>query len=296
LRCKQLFTVLAACALPSLAHAFADANQFFADKASPHGATFSAVAEGLYFTGAPRFASQTCANCHVDAPGLIAIKIGADPPSLFTDGYTPGATYQLEVELSNEQFGLEHGGATCTDPPGPRDKYTYVPCNDNGFALEIDDATSTPLAGPGVFCAQAPLGGVCPMPNPNGDESLVAPDGDAVFGARPVDASNPKLELRNGPQRWHLWWTAPKAGSGPVTIFATAVDGNGGDGSAGDDQDPYGDDTVQASVFVQEAGAPAARQASAGCSAAGGGDAGTPSLLLILVGIGGAARLSRRRC
>jgi hypothetical protein len=172
-----------------------------------------------------------------------------------------------------------------------------VPCNNNQFALEIDDATGTPLAGSGVFCAAAPMGGMCPMPNPNGDESLVAPDGDAVFGNRPTDANNGKLELRNGPRSWHFWWTAPKSGTGPLTIYATAVDGNGGDGTASDDQDPYGDDTVQASVFVQEAGAPAVRQASASCSATGlgGANAGGAAPWLLLASLCALALGRRRR-
>jgi hypothetical protein len=286
LRCSPLFALLV-CAAPATAHAFADATQFFNDPANPHGATFGAVAEGLYFTGAPRFASQTCADCHIDGPGQVAIRIGADPPSLFTDGYTPGATYALEVELLNETEGTQLGGATCTVPPGPRDTYAYVPCNNNNFALEIDDAGGVPLAGANVFCAQAPMGGVCPMPDPNGDESLVAPDGDAVFGNRPVDANNSRLLTRNGARSWHFWWTAPVMGSGPLTLLATLVDGNGGDGTAKVDQDPYGDDTVQASVFLQEAGAPTVRQAQAGCDLGGGGATPGPgALVLALAGLG----------
>jgi MYXO-CTERM domain-containing protein len=297
LRCNTLFALtLLAGALPAArAHAFADATQFFVYPGNPHGATFGAVGEGLYFTGAPRFASQTCADCHTDGPGQVAIHVGANPDSLFTDGYMPGATYELEIELANESEGTQYGGATCTTPPGPHDTYTYVQCNNNNFALEIDDASGVPQAGANVFCAQAPMGGVCPMPNPNADEALVAPDGDAVFGNLTVDANNPRLLVRNGPRSWHFWWTAPAAGSGPLTLFATAVDGNGGSGTAANDQDPYGDDTVQASVFIQEAGALASRQAQAGCAIAGGGASRPPAaagvILLALL----ALRLHRRR-
>ena len=90
-------------------------------------------------------------------------------------------------------------------------------------------------------------GGVCPAPDDSSDETLVSPDGDAVFGNRQHDPANTKIVTRNEPTSWHLWWTAPPAGSGAVTIYVAAVDGNGGNGSADNDQDPSGDDTVQAS-------------------------------------------------
>jgi hypothetical protein len=288
LRCNRLL-VLLPLLFPAAAYGFADATQFFADPQNPHGATFGAVAEGLYFTGAPRFASQTCADCHVYAPGRVGLRFGADPAALFTDGYTPGTTYALEVELVDEDAGTEYGGATCTSPPGPRDTFTFVPCNHNGFALEIDGADGTPLTG--GFCARPPVNGVCPMPDPNGDEALVAPDGDAVFAAQPVDPTNPRLLLRNGARSWHFWWTAPANANGPLTFYAAAVDGNGGDGTVANDQDPWNDDTVQASVFVDQAGAPTVRQARAGCAVAGRGAPTSAWALALVLGA-----LSYRRC
>ena len=59
--------------------------------------------------------------------------------------------------------------------------------------------------------------------------------------------------------------TSPAAGSGPVTVYAGAVDGNGGAGTAVNDQDPTGDDTVQATIVIPERGA----QSVSGCSMGG---------------------------
>ena len=281
-------------ALPSLAHAFADSSQFFPNPANPHAATLGASGEGVYFTGAPRFASLTCQSCHTGAPGLVGLRLGADDPSLFSDGYLAGRTYTLEVELTGETRGTQFNTATCTDPPATGDSFSYVQCNNNGYALEID-ATDGPLAGPGVFCATPLSKGACPMPDPTVDESQVAPDGDAVFSNRiySADPATPKLIERNGAVKWHLYWTAPKAGTGPLTVYIAAVDGNGGSGNAGNDQDPFGDDTVQANFFLQEANAPVRNGASAGCSLAATASGATPLVGLVLLALVGRAR--RRR-
>src|SRR6202035_2581740 len=74
--------VVAFWVLPSLAHAFADSSQFFVQKTNPHAATFGASAEGVYFTGAPRFASLNCQSCHAGGPGLVGLRLGASDPAL----------------------------------------------------------------------------------------------------------------------------------------------------------------------------------------------------------------------
>ena len=102
-----------------------------------------------------------------------------------------------------------------------------------------------------------------------------------------------QVVVRNDPTRWHLWWTAPQAGSGPVTLYVAAVDGNGGSGSADNDQDPYGDDTVDAQFFIPEAGNPAPPGVSAGCALSG--RAAAPSGALVLFGLALALFALRRR-
>jgi hypothetical protein len=274
------------------AAAFEDATQFFVG-AEPHAATYGASGEGVYFTGAPRFTSLNCSTCHIDGPGIIRLKLGADHPEIFSTGYVPNQTYLFEVELFAESKGLMYNSAGCTEPPTKDDHYSYVQCNSNGFALEVDLAGGPPLAGPNVFCAQAPVNGVCPAPNPAADETIVGPDGDAVFAERQHPTANPGQVLRNDPTDWHLWWTAPPAGSGALTVFIAAVDGNGGSGTVDNDQDPYNDDTVQASFTVQEQGTPSTPATTAGCAVPGPGAPlngfGDAALLLV------AAALLRRR-
>jgi hypothetical protein len=268
LRCSLLFFVCAR------ALAFEDASQFFVQM-QPHAATFGASAEGVYFTGAPRFSSLQCASCHTDGPGQVRLKLGADDPSLFDQGYQPGQTYLFEVELSNETRGLDYGTIGCTEPPGRGDTYPYQQCNSNSFALEID-AFDGPLTN--VFCAGSPIAGMCPAAGAT-DEVIVAPDGDAVFGQRQHAG---QMVLRNDALSWHLWWTAPPAGSGALTVYVAAVDGNGGAGTPETDQDPFGDDTVQASFTLREAGQPAPAGTKAGCSISGSPD---PGVLLLTIPI-----------
>jgi hypothetical protein len=264
LRCSVSLAVALALAFSTEARAFNDATQFFVG-ATPHAATFGASGEGVYFTGAPRFSSLTCASCHTDGPGQVKLKLGADPPDLFTRGYDPGRTYVLEVELIGETKGLAYIGDTCTEPPLRGQNFTYHQCNNNGFGLEVDTADGTPLALPGTLCAEAPLAnGMCPPAN-QADEVVIAPDGDAAFHGRAHDPSARQVVSRNDPRTWHLWWTAPAQGSGPLTIYVAGVDGNGGAGMPENDQDPYGDDTIQASFPIAEAGAPPPLPTQSGC-------------------------------
>jgi MYXO-CTERM domain-containing protein len=135
-----------------------------------------------------------------------------------------------------------------------------------------------------VFCAQMPTAGMCPMPDYTRDETVVAPDGDTVFGEKiySSDPNTPKLVTHNDMASWHFFWTAPKAGTGPLTVYVAAVDGNGGAGTAANDQDPYNDDTVAANFFLREANVPVHNDASAGCSLAPRGAAASPWPLLFV--------------
>jgi MYXO-CTERM domain-containing protein len=282
-------------ALPSLAHAFADAGQFV--KTAPNAATFGATSEGLYFTGAPRFASLDCSTCHVGGPQKVGLRLNADDPSLFDSGYVPGKVYELQVLLTNETEGVFYDSSpSCTDPPAPGDTFKYVQCNNNGFGLEIDTSDG-PLPGSNVYCAQPFKAGMCPMPDTTADQALVAPGGDAVFDSKvyasSTDPALSKTIVRNGAVEWKFYWTAPKANTGALTVYVAAVDGNGGAGTATNDQDPYNDDTVAANFFLQESGAPVHNSANAGCSIARA-DAPAPAWLLAPLALLLVARRRRR--
>jgi hypothetical protein len=277
---------LIACALvlvASPARAFDDPSQFSGN--FPGSATLGASAEGVYFTGAARFASQTCASCHTGGPGKVGLRLNTSDSDLFAVGYQASTVYKLQVELTNEQEGLAFSTSTCTDPPGPKDTYAYLQCNNNNFALEVDDANEVALRG--RFCASQPSvsGGVvsCPNADPFGDVTQVATDGTAIFGNRTYDPNDTKTVTRNGATTWEFFWVSPPAGSGPVTFHIGAVDGNGGTGIAANDQDPYGDDTVSAQFFVQEANAPVPTGSNAGCAVAAPRAAGPITLLALLL-------------
>ena len=132
---------------------------------------------------------------------------------------------------------------------------------------------------------------MCAPPDYTRDETIVAPDGDTVFGEKVyADPTNPKVVTHNDMVSWRFYWTAPKAGTGPLTVYVAAVDGNGGAGTAVNDQDPYDDDTVSANFFLREAGVPVHNDASAACSVAPSADV-SPALLVLVA----LALLVRRR-
>jgi hypothetical protein len=235
----------------SSAYAFDDPSQF-----SPMlSATTSASSEGLYFTGAPRGAGLECSSCHLDAAGKIDIKIGANPADLFATGWQPNTQYEIEIELLDEQQGLPFNtpDGTCTEPGT---KMNYVQCNNNNFSLEID-ADNGPI---GTLCAEASCAS-----DPFSDEVQISSDKTAALANRRHDKTRPSVVTNNGETHWHLWWTSPGAGAGPLTLYVATVDGNGGAGTIANDQDPSGDDTVSAVVSIAEAGVPVVTGPRAGC-------------------------------
>ena len=283
--------LLAVLAHATPALAFLEPSQFFAPASVPHAATLGANAEGIYFTGAPRYSGVDCSSCHSDGPRKVTLDLGVDDETLFSTGYVPGQTYELSVTLGHETLGLEYSTPRCTDVPASDSGVTYQQCNNNNFALEIDTAAG-PLAG--TFCA-APSQAGCPGANPAGDEVVVAPDGDAVFANNAHSMSMPYQRVANDPTSWHLWWSAPQAGSGPVTVYVAAVDGNGGSGTVTSDQDPYGDDAVRGVFVAREAGNTATLSAKAGCSAVPGALGVGPGLVLVVAWLGAERRRRRTR-
>ena len=285
----------AAVVAPSVARAFPTGSQFDDDPIYgadylPAGAcdgtsTDPASCEGgggVAFDGAPRFAGHTCAVCHVDAPGQVGLRLEADPPEIFTDGYQPNKTYKLRVVLQNQWAAAEY--ASAGDDCGPFAPDTYFPCDNNGFAMEIDDSIGRPL---GKF---APLlgNGSCGTGTPPGDADVyVLKDGSAVVASG----------VHHGQVVWTLCWTAPAAGFGALTAYLAGVDGGGGDGTPDFPQDPYGDDVVAGSVPLLELGAPPPATQTGGCSATGGGGGGGGLALALgaLFGVGLGRRRRRRR-
>jgi hypothetical protein len=201
---------------------------------------------------------------------------------LLDSGYAAGQPYELEVTLTGATLGAGYATPTCTEPPSAGEAYAYVPCDSNGFALELDAAGGALSS----LCAAAPVDGACPPPSASDDEVVIAPSGDAAFANRPHDPARPYVVTANGRATWHLWWTAPPAGTGTIALYVSAVDGNGGSGRADTDADPYGDDAAATKIEVRELGA-----AASGCAIAGRGGGGALLLPLFFV----ATLLLRRR-
>jgi hypothetical protein len=253
--------LLALAALPSSARAFPTGSQFDSDPIS------SAGGGGVHFTGGPGFPLGTCSSCHQDGPQRVGVVLEADDPSLFSAGYAPRHLYRMRVVLQGEGRGLDFNGpARC----GGDSADTFVPCNSNGFALEVDDSLSQTA---GSLCPSpptAPSGGKGPgCERARGAVTFASMDGTTIHstGYLEKDTTN-KIDAgyENGATSWDFYWTAPPAGTGPVTFHVGAVDGNGGLGTYDVPQDLLGDDTAQAHIDVGEAGGVPLVASTAGCT------------------------------
>jgi uncharacterized protein (TIGR03382 family) len=245
--------------------------------AFPTGEQFDLVpvdedgAGGIVFDGSPRFAGHTCAVCHTGAPGRVSLRLESDHPELFTDGWKPNMQYRLRVVLENTWANEANraAGDNCGFDTMP-----YKPCDQNGFALEMDAAGTHPI---GVF---APfVQGACKPPD------TISQDSDArILNDR---SAVTHTGTHMGQTAWDVCWTAPAAGAGVITAWIAGVDGNGGTGTLAFPTDSIGDDVAAGAVPVPELGADPPVEGG-GCSATGSA-AGLAPIVLAL------ALLVRRR-
>jgi hypothetical protein len=248
-------------AITSTAHAFPTGRQFDLDPLTSDGAG------GIAFDGAPRFAGHTCTVCHTDTPGRIGIRLEADHPELFSDGWKPKMQYHLRVVLENEWAGVQFkaAGDNCGFNAA-----TYSPCDENGFALELDDASGKPM---GAFVPV--VAGAC------ANSGTIPPDTDVTI------MKDGSAVVHNGAHMgmttWDLCWTAPTAGAGTITAFVAAVDGNGGNGTEAFPNDTTGDDVAAGAVPIPESGAAPPSPQTGGCAA---GDGAGLLVAVALVGFG----------
>jgi uncharacterized protein (TIGR03382 family) len=266
----MLAVVVAVALVPRAARAFPTGLQFDNDPLNLN--MRGDGGGGVAFTGAPRFAGHTCAVCHTDAPGRIGLRIESDHPEMFTDGWKAGQVYHLRVILTGEWAGVQY--KTNGDACGDTSATPYLPCDTNGFALEMDDPQGQ------VVGKLAPLvNGGCTGAQPTGaEDAYILTDGSAAIESGAHHAQT----------AWDLCWTAPGPGASTITAYLTAVDGNGGDGTASFPNDPVGDDVASGQVAFPELGAPVLTTQTGGCDA-GGGDVG------VAVAIAIAALVSMRR-
>lgn len=243
------------------ARAFPTGLQFDADALLKDGGG------GIAFDGSPRFTSHTCAVCHTDPPGIISIRLEADDQTLFTDGWKPGQQYHMRVVMLNEWADVQYqsAGDNCGFSVTP-----YTPCDDNGFALEMDDLTGKPTGSyvPVVTGACANSGTI-----PLDVDIRVLTDGTAVThnGAH------------SGMTTWDLCWTAPAAGVGVITAYVTEVDGNGGDGTINFPNNTTGDDVAAGAVPMLEVGGAPLQPQMGGCDASGDADLGAIAIIVAML-------------
>ncbi len=264
---RALLVAALVAAAPSVARAFPVGEQFDADPVDGDGAG------GIAFTGAPRFAGHTCAVCHTDTPGVIGVKLEADQTDLFDQGYTPGMTYHLRVVMAGEWAAKAFAAAG--DACGDVTATPYVPCDDNGFAFETDDGN-----GPVGSYKPTDSRGTCTGAPMAGADVRVLGDGTAITHEN----------LHHGRTAWDFCWTAPKAGTGPVTVWIAAVDGNAGDGTANFPNNTTGDDVFAGSVPLIEKGGMQPIPEGGGCSAGGAASLGAALLVLAAIALRRRAR------
>jgi hypothetical protein len=252
-------------ALAGRASAFPYGTQFDADPVNGVGGG------GRIFVGATRDAGHTCAACHVDAPGRIEAHLEANPIDLFA-GYRPGARYELRVVLRHEWAGLQwaSNGNDC----GDFDATPWPPCNDNGFAVEIDDGNGTPV---GVFGSDG-----CGAPSAADADVRVLADGTGITHA---GALHDRVS-------WAFCWTAPANQTGDLFLHLAMVDGSGGDGTMDNPNDPCGDDVFAATLSLPQQGA--AHPPPGGCATVPGRPAWMGFALLFLPAMLGRRAVRRR--
>lgn len=204
--------------MPLSAHAFPN-EQFWHMPASGVAGTNRAGGGGIYGTGGRTDFGVRCSHCHTeDTAGSVGATISATPA--FVDlgggdrGYVPGQRYAVTVTMTGEHARVM---------PSAMDV--------NAIALTIENASGSVA---GRFIADAGQDSAsCPSANPY-PTAATRPAGRTTFmygdchGV--LSLAHPRLTA------WHFDWVAPAAGSGELTVFLGAVDGDtGGESSLDDD-------------------------------------------------------------
>jgi len=171
---------------------------------------------GIWGTGGRADHHIGCTACHVEAQGQVSLQLTFNPALDTTGGgtsYKPGQRYQVTAALLGEWKG--RGFQTCGQ---------YV-SHTNGFGAAFE-LSGGARAGR-IETDSGQDSDACPstVGDPNSGNTTI------TYGDCHAVAANAKEDLT----QWTFWWTAPAAGSGPVTIFWGVVDGDCDMKSTGDD-------------------------------------------------------------
>ncbi len=157
---------------------------------------------GVLATGGQSDFAITCANCHIKGAtgyGAIGLTITPALPTM----YKPGMKYDFTVKMTGEHLGM-----------GMCDQ--YVLGNINQFAMTFEDAAGKPV---GTLSTDYGTSSACPK---------AAPDPKTFKGSTYLYSDCRAVISTPEPNRtsWTFSWTAPTKGSGGITAFWGAVDGD----------------------------------------------------------------------
>ncbi len=166
---------------------------------------------GIYATGGARDFRIVCTHCHIAPASRINLSIAFAPALAAGNAYRPGQQYQIAANLTGERLGLSGCGQFMN--------------NVNAFAATFEDAagqtTGTLASDAGQSASSCPP--AAPTAPLAGTTTLYGDCHAVVSNGRP------------GETVWRFSWTAPTAGTGPVTVYYGAVDGNCDMSSLNDD-------------------------------------------------------------
>ncbi len=169
----------------------------------------SSGGNGIFFTGSPRWGGLDCTACHTGGAALIRVELSSDPPELFSE-----LRYTPGAEyLIRALMVGEHAFA-------PNQSH-----NLNSFLMELDDEFGNPVA---QYRDPA--------------EYLPPPER--------LDWNLTKvLGVNAGGTEWKFYAQMPVAGTGAVTLYLSALDGD----SSGNE---FNDDVWTGSWLLCEANLP----------------------------------------
>ncbi|HEX2678245.1 MAG TPA: hypothetical protein VHM19_16435 [Polyangiales bacterium] len=215
---SRVTTLLSATALlgisayAGVSHAFPTHREWQTPAAGPSGSTgLRPGGNGYYYTGGIGDSGMTCSGCHINAKHKISVRIDSNPLWEKAEGgiaYKPGQVYDIVVNLVGEHLGdgKDNNGMTLTIE------------NDLGqvagvFQDSLGQYSNTD------YCHNNTLPDTL-MTEPAYDQTtLIVGDCRAVISLEhPTNAKARKA--------WAMRWQAPKAGTGPVTLFVGVVDGD----------------------------------------------------------------------
>ncbi|MFO0595000.1 MAG: choice-of-anchor V domain-containing protein [Myxococcaceae bacterium] len=158
---------------------------------------------GIWGVGGKQDKGITCAHCHVGGQGRVGLGLAFVPALGANDAYVPGQRYAITATLTGQWLG--RGFQTCGQ--------YLMSMNGMGAAFEFPDGR---VAGV-IESDNAQSAASCPqtVADQLTGTTITWKRCHAVVGGNREDLTT-----------WTFAWTAPAAGSGPVTLFWGVVDGN----------------------------------------------------------------------